>query len=137
MSTPTTPAALLNELAILRRQNKQLADRLDTRKGERRRLIVERTIDRAFLDACALYTLAVAGADVGREYAPLPQRRWAKAAALLRLAGLTDGGRYLHLRMINPEEAMRRLTEAAAEAKATPRRLGAYLADFVRPASLR
>ena len=137
MSTPTTPAALLNELAILRRQNKQLADRLDTRKGERRRLIVERTIDRAFLDACALYTLAVAGADVGREYAPLPQRRWAKAAALLRLAGLTDGGRYLHLRMVDPDEALRRLTEAAAEAKATPRRLGAYLPDFARPASLR
>ena len=137
MSTPTTPAALLNELAILRRQNKRLADRLDTQRGERRRIVVERTIDRAYLDACALLTLHYGGADVGRQVAPLPQRRWAKAAALLRLAGLTDGGRYLHLRMVDPDEAMRRLTEAVAEAKATPHRLGAYLADFARPASLR
>ena len=114
-----------------------MADRLDTQKGERRRIVVERTIDRAFLDACALYTLAIGGADVGRQYSPLPQRRWAKAAALLRLAGLTDGGRYLHLRIVNPDDAMRRLTEAASEAKAAPRRLGAYLADFARPASLR
>ena len=137
MSKPTTPAALLNELAILRRQNKRLADRLDTQKGARRQIVIERTIDRAFLDACALYTLAIGGADVGRQYSPLPQRRWAKAAALLRLAGLTDGGRYLHLRIVNPDDAMRRLTEAASEAKAAPRRLGAYLADFARPASLR
>lgn len=137
MSAPTTPASLLNELAILRRQNKQLADRLDAQKGERRRIVTERMVDRAFLDACALYTLAVGGSDVGRQYAPLPQRRWAKAAALLHLAGLTYGGRYLRLRMVDPDEAMRRLTEATAEAKATPRRLGAYLADFARPATLR
>ena len=70
MSKPTTPAALLNELAILRRQNKRLADRLDTQKGERRQIVIERTIDRAFLDACALYTLAIGGADVGRQYSP-------------------------------------------------------------------
>lgn len=35
MSTPTTPAALLNELMILRRQNKRLADRLDAHQVER------------------------------------------------------------------------------------------------------
>jgi hypothetical protein len=132
----STPAAILADLVRLQRETKALRDRLTRDREERRRLAVARIVDRAYLDALALCTLAIGGGAVGREYSPLPARRWRYAVALLELGGLTSGGRDLRLDLVDPEEAMRRLTTAAAEAKAQPHRYGAHLPDFARPSLL-
>ena len=133
----TAPAAVLAELATLRKQNAQQAARL-ARAGESRQAQrVERMVDRATLDALALVTVHVAGGDVSRDVAPLPQRRWAHAVALLRLAGLAHG-RTVSLQLAEtPQATLDRLHKAAALAKAKPARCGAFHAPYARPQSLR
>ena len=129
----STPAAILADLVRLQRETKALRDRLTRDREERRRLAVARIVDRAYLDALALCTLAIGGGVVGREYSPLPQRRWRYAVALLELGGLTTGGRDLRIVDSAPEAMLTALERAAAEAKAHPHRFGAYLPDFARP----
>ena len=80
--------------------------------------------------------LAVGGGAVGREYSPLPARRWRYAVALLELAGLTTGGRDLRIVASDPEALIARLELAATRAKATPAHYAAHLPDFARPALL-
>lgn len=133
----TTPAALLNDLARMQRETKALRDRLTRDRAERRKMAVCRIIDRAYLDALCLCTLAIGGAPAGRDYAPLSQRRWRYAVALLELGQLTTGGRDLRIVEADPEAMIARLERAAAAAKAQPHRYAAYLPDFARPALLR
>ena len=132
----STPAAILADLVRLQRETKALRDRLTRDREERRRLAIGRIVDRAYLDALALCTLAIGGGAVGREYSPLPARRWRYAVALLELAGLTTGGRDLRIVDSAPEAMLTALERAAAEAKAHPHRFGAYLPDFARPSLL-
>ena len=103
----STPAAILADLVRLQRETKALRDRLTRDREERRRLAVARIVDRAYLDALALVTVSVGGGAVGREYSPLPARRWRYAVALLELAGLTTGGRDLRLSLIHISEPTR------------------------------
>ena len=96
----STPAAILADLVRLQRETKALRDRLTRDREERRRLAVARIVDRAYLDALALVTVSVGGGAVGREYSPLPARRWRYAVALLELAGKVrsdDAGNVLAL----------------------------------------
>ncbi len=138
MSTQTTPAALLNELARLQRESKRLRDLVTRQRQERRRLAIARIVERAQLDALVLITVAVGGGEVGRDYSPLPQRRWAYATGLLRMAGLTTGGRDLHVDTRRPHaELVTRLHRAAQAAVCEPRRYVAELPPFLVPALLR
>lgn len=137
MSAETTPAALLAELATLRKQNRLQATRLQRAGESRRQERIERMVDAALLDALALVTLYVGGGEITRDVAPLPQRRWAHAVALLRLAGLAHG-RTVTLRLAEtPQETLQRLQRAATLAKAHPARWGACHAPYARPDSLR
>lgn len=138
MSAQTTPAAVLAELARLQRETKALRDRETRRHEERRRMAIARVVDRAHLDALALVTVAMGGGLTGRTFAPLPQRRWAYAAGLLRMAGLADPGRDLHVRTdLSHAEILARLERAATAAQLAPRRYAAHLPAFLVPKLLR
>lgn len=137
MATHTPPAALLAELAALRKQNALQATRLQRAGASRRQERIDRMADRATLDALALITLAVGGGDVGRTVAPLPQRRWAHAIALLRLAGLAHGRTVTLTLAETPQATLERVQRAATLAKAQPARWGACHAPYARPDVLR
>lgn len=132
----STPTAILNELALLRRERRILAERLARAGGERRQEQARRMVDRAFVDSLALVTVAVGGGDVARGVAPLTQRRWEHAAALLRLAGLAQG-RYMRLRLpAAPDETMARLERAATTARRDPLRWVVHMPASARPGTL-
>ena len=136
MSVESTPAALLAEMAALRKQNARMAKRLDRTGADRQAQRIERMVDRALLDALALVTVHVGGGLVYRGVAPLPQRRWAHAVALLRLAGLANGRTVtLHLAE-TPQETIDRLQQAAALAKVQPARWAAHMPAYNTPESL-
>lgn len=132
----TTPAALLATMAQLQREVKLLRDRETRRKEERRQLRINRTIDRAHLDALALVTLHVGGGNVGREYACLPQRRWCYAAALLRLAGIASDQRDLSIKFENQDDLLAKLDYAAKLAKLHPSYYVTHLPPFNVPKML-
>lgn len=137
MNAHTPAAALLAELAALRRQNAIQAKRLERAGVERNQQRIERMADKALLDAAALITLHVGGGDIARDVAPLPQRRWAHAIALLRLAGLAQGREVRLTLAQTPQETLQRLERAATLAKTHPTRWGACHAPYARPDSLR
>ena len=133
MSVESTPAALLAEMAALRKQNARMAKRLDRTGADRQVQRVERMVDRALLDALAIVTVHVGGGLVYRGVAPLPQRRWAHAVALLRLAGLANGRTVtLHLAE-TPQATIDRLERAAALAKEHPARWAEFMPAYNRP----
>ncbi len=132
----TTPAAVLAELAMLRKQNALQAQRLQRMGVERKQQRVERMIDKALLDALALITVHVGGGCIDRDTAPLPQRRWAHAVALLRLAGLAHG-RTVTLQLAQtPQETLQRLERAATLAKAQPWQWAKHMPAYNRPRGL-
>lgn len=133
----TTPAGLLAQMLILQKEITLLRDRETRRKSERRKLRIERVIDRAHLDALALITIHVGGGNVGRQYACLPQRRWAYAVGMLRLARLTSSGRDLHIVMDGDTDVCAKLDQAAQLAKCHPSKYAANLPAFNVPAMLR
>jgi hypothetical protein len=86
----------------------------------------------------ALVTVHVGGGAVGRDYAPLPQRRWAYAVALVRMSGLAAPGRDVRLLLPpNPEHVVERLDAAATAAKTMPRRYARHLPPSLVPRLLR
>lgn len=127
---------LLNEIAVLRRERTVLVNRL-ARAGEARRAArTRRMIDRAFVDACTLLTLAIGGGDIARAVSPLTQRRWAHAVALLRLAGLARG-RYTRLVIPAAHSAtLERLQGAVRTAYKAPERWVQYMPAHARPTTL-
>jgi hypothetical protein len=134
---PTTPSALLSELVIARRERNRWRDAATRRAAERRHAAQVRIIDRAHLDALALVTVAVGGGHPGREYAPLPARRWRYAFALLRMARLTTGGRDLRLQLpAHPGDALAQLEEATRAARIMPARFAREVPPSLRPALL-
>lgn len=133
----TTPAGLLSQMAVLQREILRLRDRETRRKSERRKLRIERVLDRAHLDALALITVHIGGGNVGRQYACLPQRRWAYAVALLRLAGLTGSGRDLRIEMDGDTDVCAKLDQATELAKRQPTQYASYLPAFNLPQMLR
>ncbi len=133
----TTPAGLLAQMTVLQREILQLRDRETRRKAERRQLRIARVIDRAHLDALALVTLHIGGGAVGREYSCLPQRRWAYAVALLRLAGVTSGGRDLRIEFTDEDDLLGKIDQATKLAKLHPARYTAHLPAFNVPKMLR
>ena len=136
MSVESTPAALLAEMAALRKQNARMAKRLDRTGADRQSQRVERMVDRSLLDALAIVTVHVGGGVVYRDVAPLPQRRWAHAVALLRLAGLAEG-RTVRLTLAEtPQATIDRLQQAAALAKVHPARWAAFMPTYNRPEAL-
>jgi hypothetical protein len=133
----TTPSALLNDLAQTRRERNRWRDAATRRAAERRKAAQVRIIDRAFLDALALITVGIGGGHVGREYSPLPARRWRYAAALLRMARLTTGGRDLRLQLPpDPADALAMLEEATCAARVMPGRFAREVPPSLRPALL-
>lgn len=133
----STPAALLAEMTALRKQNARQAKRLARVGMDRQSQRVERMVDRALLDALAIVTVHVGGGLVYRGVAPLPQRRWAHAIALLRLAGLANG-RTVTLRLAEtPQATIDRLERAAALAKVQPARWAECMPNYNRPEALR
>lgn len=132
----THPAGALAEIAALRRERNHLRDLATRKREERRRLTVKRYVEQARIDAAGLLLIAAAGGNVGREWAPLPARRWAQARALLRLAGMATGH---DLRIVAPPErhiALQRLDAAAERAIAAPAAYVAHIAPSLRPKRL-
>jgi hypothetical protein len=134
----TTPATLLADLARLRRERDRLRNMATRRRAERHKLAVARLVDRAVLDALALATVHVGGGAVGRDYAPLPQRRWAYAVAMLRMSGLAAPGRDVCLVLPhNLDHVVERLDAAATAAKVMPSRYLRHLPPSLAPRLLR
>ena len=122
-----------NQAAALRRERRRLIERAGLAGEARRAAAVARRADAAYLDALELITLHVGGGAVGRSTAGLPQRRWAHAVALLRLAGLAQG-RYTRLTLCaTPTATLHALHAAHALAVAQPGRWAAQMPRFARP----
>ena len=131
-----TPAAVLNELAALRRENRLQAERLARAGEDRRAAAVGAMIDRATLDAALLITIHVGGGCIDRDVAPLPQRRWNRAISLLRFAGLARG-RVVRLELQpTPEATLQALHNAAAAARRNPAQWAAHMSAYNRAAAL-
>ncbi|MGV0975793.1 MAG: hypothetical protein ACOYBO_07685 [Azonexus sp.] len=132
----STPTALLADLATLRKANNLQAQRIERIGEERRRASIGRLVDRATLDALALVTLHVGGGEVRRDVAPLGQRRWAHAVALLRFAGLAQG-RYVRLQLLpTPQATLQAILDAAAAARRNPALWARYMPAYNRPRAL-
>jgi hypothetical protein len=126
----------LHEVVALRRANARLADRARLHDAARRTEAIRQRADAAYLDALHLITLHVGGGDVGRRTSGLPQRRWAQAVALLRLAGLAHGRYVVITPKPTPAATLAALQEAHRRAVAQPQAWGAYVPAYTRPRAL-
>ena len=134
--TSQVPAAIMAELVTLREERDRLARLLAERRGDRWAMRIERTIRLARTDALGLLTIAAGGGTIARDYSPLPQRRWAYAIALLRLAGIARG-RDARLRLGEPATLMKALDRAAEVAIGNPLRFGRLIPPSVAPGFLK
>ena len=131
-----TDVQLANELALLREENKRLRYRVEDDAERRKRLRIERLIDRARTDAELLVTLALALQDVSKRQAPLGSQRWQYAVALLRLARLCPRSGDVKIYGYAAQRAVERLDRAVAVAKMDPSALKLMIPRTRRPALL-
>ena len=135
---PASELQIVNEVVVLRRENRRLRYQAEDRADARVKARVARMIERTFADAQALLAWHFAWQETQRETAPLSHRRWTYAVALLKLARLADPrARYLRITASDPGRAAVKLGKARETALADPSSLRAMLPASRRPGKLR
>ena len=122
-------------LTVLAKENSRLRYRQIEDEHERRQERWRRKVNQAFEDAKLLVGCAFATLDYTRQDAPLSERRWTAAVALLRVAGLTPKRGQLRIRAISPETAAGKLALARDRAIAHPELLNMHLPSSRRLAT--